>query len=75
MKLHRKTPLVLLGDLCFFTAGSVIFACSVKLFSSPNHFAPGGLTGLSTVIHYLTGFPIGMAALLMNLPLFLWAGF
>ena len=75
MKLHRKTPLVLLGDLCFFTMGSVIFACSVKLFSSPNHFAPGGQTGLSTVINYLTGFPIGMAALLMNLPLFLWAGF
>ena len=73
MKKTRSLPLVMLGDVFCFAAGGFIFACSVKLFAAPNHFAPGGLTGLSTVINYLTGFPIGAMAFLLNLPIFLWA--
>ena len=73
MKKTRSLPLVMLGDVFCFAAGGFIFACAVKLFAAPNHFAPGGLTGLSTVINYLTGFPIGAMAFLLNLPIFLWA--
>ena len=47
MKSARSAPVRAAGDLVFFVAGGLIFACSVKLFAAPNHFAPGGLTGLS----------------------------
>ena len=73
MKSARSAPVRAAGDLVFFVAGGFIFACSVKLFAAPNHFAPGGLTGLSTVINYLTGFPIGTMAFLLNIPIFIWA--
>ena len=73
MKKTKSTSLRIAGDLFSFAAGGLIFACSVKLFAAPNHFAPGGLTGLSTVINYLTGFPIGLMAFLLNLPIFIWA--
>lgn len=69
----KSVPAILAVDLAYFTAGSLIFACSVKLFAAPNHFAPGGLTGLSTVINYLTGLPTGMTAFVLNIPIFLWA--
>ena len=73
LKTVRSAPVRVLGDLVSFAAGGLIFACSVKLFAAPNHFAPGGLTGLSTVINYLSGFPIGLMAFLLNLPIFVWA--
>ena len=44
--------------LCYL-AGSVLYALSVNVFSAPNQIAPGGLTGLSTVLNYLFHLPIG----------------
>lgn len=63
----------LLMDFLFYAAGSVLCAVSVRMFTAPNHIAPGGVTGLSTVINYLSGWPIGMMSLLLNIPIFLWA--
>ncbi len=59
-------------DLLVFLAGSFIFAVSVNSFLSPNHIIPGGLTGISTMIHYLTKFPIGLMTVLLNLPILIW---
>lgn len=53
------------------TLGSVIVALSFTLFFIPCGIAPGGFTGLATVINHLTGFPIGVTSLLLNVPLFL----
>ncbi|MEG0741079.1 MAG: YitT family protein [Clostridia bacterium] len=52
--------------------GSVIGAVAYPLFLIPNRIAPGGLTGLATVLHYLFQFPVGITSLLMNIPLFLF---
>ncbi len=53
------------------TLGAVIVALSFTLFFIPCGIAPGGFTGLSTVINHLTGFPIGVMSMLLNIPLFL----
>ena len=59
--------------MILITAGVFIMAFSLNLFLVPNKIAPGGVSGLATVLHYITGVPTGAAILLMNLPLFLLA--
>ena len=56
-------------------AGTVLFAVSVYVFTAPNQIAPGGVSGLATVINYLTGMPLGLLSGLINLPLILWGYF
>lgn len=60
-------------DLGFILLGSVIYALSVDVFTAPNLIAPGGITGLATVINYLFGTPIGLMAFLINVPIIIWA--
>ncbi|WP_283607561.1 YitT family protein [Faecalispora anaeroviscerum] len=60
-------------DVLYFLAGSVMFSVSVNCFTAPNHIAPGGITGLATVLNYLWGTPIGTMLFVINLPVFLWA--
>jgi len=50
--------------------GSLIGAVAYPLFLTPNHIAPGGLTGLATVLNYLFQWPVGITSLLLNVPLF-----
>lgn len=50
--------------------GSLIGAIAYPLFLVPNHVAPGGLTGLATVLNYLFDVPVGMTSLVLNVPLF-----
>ena len=38
-------------------------------FISPNKIVPGGIYGIAIMIHYLLGFPIGLTALVFNIPL------
>ena len=48
-------------DFLYYTIGSLLSAVSVNCFSAPNNIAPGGITGLATVIHYLLpAAPIGL---------------
>lgn len=51
--------------------GSLIGAVAYPLFLVPNHIAPGGLTGLTTVLNYLFDVPVGTTSLLLNIPLFI----
>lgn len=50
--------------------GCVIGALAYPLFLIPNGIAPGGLTGVSTILNHLLGWPVGITSLAMNLPLF-----
>ncbi|MGI6168841.1 MAG: YitT family protein [Christensenellales bacterium] len=51
-------------------AGTAIAALSFSAFLVPNRIAPGGVSGLSTIIHYMTGWSVGMVALVVNVLLF-----
>ncbi len=58
-------------DGLIFILGSAVYAVSVNAFSAPNHIAPGGATGLATLLNYVSNLPIGAGILLINLPLFI----
>ncbi|HBQ64061.1 MAG TPA: hypothetical protein DD727_03895, partial [Clostridiales bacterium] len=54
-------------------AGSVLSAAALSFFLIPYRIAPGGASGLATVLHYLTQgrLAVGTGIVLINLPLFL----
>ncbi len=61
------------ADYILIFAGAIIYALSVVVFTAPNNIAPGGLTGVGTVLRYLFGLPIGTTIIVLNIPLFIWA--
>ena len=51
--------------------GCVIGAAAYPTFLVPNNIAPGGLTGVTTILNYVAGWPVGTVSLILNIPLFL----
>jgi len=49
--------------------GAFIMASGFVLFITPHNIVPGGVYGISIVIHHYTGWPIGMTALAFDIPL------
>lgn len=65
-------------DILLILIGSLIVASAYVFFISPFKIIPGGIYGISIMLHYLTqdlipflpqGLPIGITALLFNIPL------
>ncbi|HTX89290.1 MAG TPA: YitT family protein [Bacteroidales bacterium] len=50
-------------------AGSFILAAGFVLFITPYKIVPGGVYGISIILHYLFGTPVGMVALAFDIPL------
>lgn len=71
--LTRKHAEEMLKDLASYLVGSLIYAVSVNVFTAPNHIVLGGITGISTIVNYRTGLPIGMLSLILNIPIFVCA--
>lgn len=59
-------------DYLVIFAGAVLYGISVAMFTSPNNVAPGGLTGVATMLNYMFSLPIGIMIFVMNIPLFIW---
>lgn len=70
-KKSKAWPLIL--DAVTIIAGSMIYAVSINAFTAPNNIAPGGLTGIATMLNYMFGTPIGLVIILLNIPIMLWA--
>lgn len=49
--------------------GTFLVAVGYVLFISPNKIVPGGIYGISIMLHHLLGTPIGLTALAFNIPL------
>ncbi len=49
--------------------GSVLFAMSLNMFVLPADIVMGGMTGIATVINFFTKFPVGLAIIILNIPL------
>ncbi len=49
--------------------GSLILATGFVLFITPYKIVPGGVYGISIVLHYLFGTPVGLMALCFDIPL------
>jgi uncharacterized membrane-anchored protein YitT (DUF2179 family) len=53
----------------FIILGSFILATGFVMFITPYKIIPGGVYGISIVIHYLFGTPVGAMALAFDIPL------
>ncbi|MBR1584122.1 MAG: YitT family protein [Clostridia bacterium] len=51
--------------------GCILGGAAYPLFLVPNNIAPGGLTGVATILNYLWDLPVGVTSMALNLPLFL----
>ncbi len=69
----KKKALAVILDILFDIAGSALYAGGVHVFTAANDIAPGGVTGIATIINHFTGFPIGLTSLIINIPLLLMA--
>lgn len=70
--MKRQAPAQTVLDGLLFAVGSLLFAVSVNVFTAPNNIAPGGATGVAVLVNALTGLPIGLTNLAVNVPLFVW---
>lgn len=61
----RKFLLGLGADI----AGSFLLGAGIYCFSERVNIAPGGVSGLAIMIKYLTGMPVGLMSLAINVPL------
>lgn len=59
-------------DYLVIAAGAVLYAMSVVIFTAPNNIAPGGMTGVATMLNYLFSLPLGTMIFVLNIPLFIW---
>jgi uncharacterized membrane-anchored protein YitT (DUF2179 family) len=53
--------------------GAFIMAFGYAYFCIPFKIAPGGISGISTVLYYFTGIPVGMMTLGLSVPVFLFS--
>lgn len=58
-------------EYALITIGVLIAALGISLFLVPHAIVSGGVSGIAIVINKLTGFPVGVSVLLMNIPLFI----
>lgn len=70
MKKHLNDRLTSILCIIF---GNIVYALSVKLFVLPSGMMSSGTTGISLIIHHLTGFPISTFVLLFNVAMLLVA--
>ncbi len=53
----------------FIIAGAFIIAAGYVFFITPHRIVPGGIYGISIVLHHSFGTPVGLMALVFNIPL------
>ena len=62
-----------LKEYLWISIGVLLIAISINIFLLPNKIAPGGVSGIATVIYYLSNgkISVGLIMLMANIPLFL----
>lgn len=58
-------------DYLGITLGTFLMAAGLLMFLEPNTIAPGGVTGLAIVIQKVSGIPMDVTNLAINIPLFI----
>ena len=66
MKTHYS-----LLDCAKLLFGSALAAVGFQFFTFPNDIVSGGVTGIAQIIRLLTGLPVGVMIIIMNIPLFI----
>jgi uncharacterized membrane-anchored protein YitT (DUF2179 family) len=63
---NMKTKL--LKRAIFILIGSILVSVGLEIFLVPNNVIDGGITGISIILSHLTGLPIAVFLLVLNLP-------
>lgn len=58
-------------DVFFILLGTMMASASINMFLVPAKIVSGGVTGVAQIFQYLWGWPLGISAAALNLPLFL----
>ncbi|SMF57960.1 YitT family protein [Paenibacillus barengoltzii] len=59
-------------EIAVILLSAVLVAAGLNLFLIPHRLLSGGVTGLASIIVYLTGWNISLVYFLLNVPLILW---
>ncbi|XLD82867.1 YitT family protein [Cetobacterium somerae] len=67
----KRNKLKILREYIYIYIGTLIASIAINAFLVPSNLAPGGATGLSILINYVTGIPVGTLIFVINIPLFI----
>lgn len=59
-------------DYVLIMLGSCIFGAGIVIFIKPAMISMGGVAGIALIGNYLTGLPLGMASIVLNIPLLIF---
>lgn len=64
----------LIRDYIAITFGAFIMGAGISVFLVDAKVVPGGVSGLSMALHYLSGgkLPVGLMIWILNIPLYIW---
>lgn len=67
----KRYPII---DYFFIAVGAAIMALGIGIFLVDAKVVPGGVSGLSMAIHYLSDnkIPVGVSIWVLNIPLYIW---
>lgn len=68
-KIIKNYPII---DYIAIAFGAAIMAIGIGVFLVDAKVVPGGVSGFSMSLHYLTGLPVGLMIWLLNIPLYIW---
>lgn len=67
-KTFKEHPII---DYTAIAFGAAIMAIGIGIFLVDAKVVPGGISGLSMSLHYLTGLPVGLMIWVLNIPLYI----
>ena len=68
---HRKlTKRKIFQRILLITLGAALMAVGLEIFLVPNNVIDGGITGISIMLSYITGWKLGMFLFILNIPFF-----
>jgi len=59
--------------ITYLVIGCIICALSYSVFLIPHQIVPGGVTGIAMLLHFVYHSPVGVVAIILNIPLFIVA--
>jgi uncharacterized membrane-anchored protein YitT (DUF2179 family) len=68
---HRRlTKRKIFQRILLITLGAALMAVGLEIFLVPNNVIDGGITGISIMLSYVTGWKLGMFLFILNIPFF-----
>ncbi|WP_396954044.1 YitT family protein [Neobacillus niacini] len=70
MQHRRLTKRKIFQRILLITLGAALMGVGLEIFLVPNNVIDGGITGISIMLSYITGWKIGIFLFILNIPFF-----